>query len=140
MIDLQRPIRTERRRGFQPPWYTVYIYKCPKCGNEVTVRANSFRGRNPEPGIGAIVCPHPQCASLQIQRLILTGRSLATLKREYAEATETFVFNNVCLTLAEAANVIREAEHRFSLIGGEACGPVVVEIEERNEEWQKPKK
>lgn len=57
-LNLQRPIRSERRRGFQPPWYTVYIYKCESCGHETTVRANSYRGRTPVPGVGAIVCPH----------------------------------------------------------------------------------
>ncbi len=58
MLNLQNPIRTEKRRGFQPPWYTVYIYRCKGCGKETTVRANSFRGPNPEPGVGAIRCPH----------------------------------------------------------------------------------
>lgn len=58
VIKLSRPIRTERRRQFQPPWYTVFIYRCPN-GHEVAVRANSFRGTTPEPGVGAIECP--QC-------------------------------------------------------------------------------
>lgn len=57
-IDLSRPIRSERVRDFQPPWRTVYFYKCPGCGYEWRVRANSFRGRNPEPSHGAIVCGH----------------------------------------------------------------------------------
>lgn len=59
-IDLSNPIRVERQRGFQPNWYTVYVYRCPK-GHEVRMRASSFRGKTPEPSIGAITCP--QCES-----------------------------------------------------------------------------
>lgn len=55
-IDLRAPIRSERHRGFQPPYYTVYVYRCPTCGAERHVRAGSFRGRRPEPGVGAIRC------------------------------------------------------------------------------------
>lgn len=55
-IDLSRPVGSERVRDFQPPWRTVYIYKCA-CGRTVRVRANSFRGSRPEPGTGAILCP-----------------------------------------------------------------------------------
>ena len=55
-IDLRRPIGSERRRSFQPPYYTVYRYRCPSCGAEHVMRANSFRGRNPEPSVGAIRC------------------------------------------------------------------------------------
>lgn len=55
VIDLHRPVRSERRRGFQPPYYTVYVYRC-ECGAEHFVRASSFRGRNPEPAVGGIVC------------------------------------------------------------------------------------
>jgi len=55
-VDMRRPIRSERVRGFQPPWRTVYIYRCPECGSETRLRASSFRGRNPEPSVGAIVC------------------------------------------------------------------------------------
>lgn len=50
-IDLQRPIRIERVRGFQPPWRNVYVYKCPDCGNERRVRQNGS-GMAP----GAILC------------------------------------------------------------------------------------
>jgi hypothetical protein len=57
-IDLSRPIASEKRRSFQPPWYTVFIYKCP-VGHRVAVRACAFRGKTPEPGRGAITCP--QC-------------------------------------------------------------------------------
>jgi len=59
VIDLRRPVRSEKRRGFQPPWYTVYVYQCPTCQREVTVRAGSFRGRRPEPGVGGIRCGGP---------------------------------------------------------------------------------
>ena len=55
-LNLNTPTRSERVRGFQPPWRTVYVYRCPKCGTETRVRANSFRGRTPVPGIGAIRC------------------------------------------------------------------------------------
>lgn len=56
VISLSRPIASERRRGFQPPWYTVYIYACDACGARHTIRAGSFRGTTPEAGIGGIVC------------------------------------------------------------------------------------
>lgn len=35
LMDMQRPIRTERVRGFQPPWRTVYVLRCPQCGSEM---------------------------------------------------------------------------------------------------------
>ena len=60
LIDLQRPIRRERRRGFQPPWYTVFIYQCPVCQQETVMRASSFRGlgthQRAEPGVGGVRC------------------------------------------------------------------------------------
>jgi len=59
LIDLRQPIGSERRRGFQPPYYTVYKYRCPKCGRERAIRANSFRGSRPEPSVGAILCDGP---------------------------------------------------------------------------------
>jgi hypothetical protein len=58
-INLQTPIRSERRRGFQPPYYTVYVYRCPACQREIIVRAGSFRGRTPVPSIGAVICGGP---------------------------------------------------------------------------------
>ena len=58
LIDLCRPVRSERVRGFQPPWRTVFVYKCV-AGHEVRVCANSFRGKTAVPGVGAIRCP--QC-------------------------------------------------------------------------------
>ena len=60
VINLATPVRSERRRGFQPPWYTVYIYRCPSCGRETAVRAGAFRGigpnARPEPFVGGIYC------------------------------------------------------------------------------------
>jgi DNA-directed RNA polymerase subunit RPC12/RpoP len=58
LLNLGSPIRSERRRQFQPPWYTVFIYLCKECGKETTVRAGSFRGKRAEPSTGAITCPH----------------------------------------------------------------------------------
>lgn len=55
-IDLSRPIGSERRRGYQPPWYTVFLYTCPVCSHKVWVKAGAFRGKNPVPGTGAIIC------------------------------------------------------------------------------------
>ncbi len=58
MINLATPVKSERVRDFQPPWRTVFIYQCER-GHAVRVRANSYRGKNPVPGVGAITCP--QC-------------------------------------------------------------------------------
>ena len=65
-IDLRRPIRSERRRGFQPPWYTVYVYRCEN-GHETTVRANSFRGSRPTIG-AAVASIRPQSRSRSERR------------------------------------------------------------------------
>jgi hypothetical protein len=57
LIDLSNPIGSKRiRAGFQPHWRTVFIYKCPNCQREIRVFANAYSGKNPVPGIGAIVC------------------------------------------------------------------------------------
>ncbi len=56
MIDLSRPLRSEKRKGFQPPWYTVWVYECPMCKRLTYIRAGAFRGKYPEPGLGAIQC------------------------------------------------------------------------------------
>lgn len=58
-ISLTQPIRSEKRRGFQPPYYTVWVYRCPDCRREIFVRANSFLGKRPVPARGAIVCGGP---------------------------------------------------------------------------------
>lgn len=58
VINLAKPVRSVRERGFQPPWHTVWIYECSE-GHEVRVRANAFRGSTPVPGTGGISCP--QC-------------------------------------------------------------------------------
>lgn len=55
VINLSTPVRSERVRGFQPPWRTVFVYTCPK-GHEQRVYANSFRGKTPVPGVGGIAC------------------------------------------------------------------------------------
>ena len=55
IINLSTPVRSERRRSFQPPWYTVYVYRCSQ-GHETFVRAHSFRGTRPESGTGGIYC------------------------------------------------------------------------------------
>jgi hypothetical protein len=56
VIDLETPSGSERVRGFQPPWRTVWLYHCPVCTREIRVRANSFRGPHPVPSRGAIRC------------------------------------------------------------------------------------
>jgi len=33
-------VRQEKRRGFQPPWYWVRIYRCPRCKHETTINRN----------------------------------------------------------------------------------------------------
>ena len=56
-INLSNPKRSERiRAGFQPHWRTVFIYECPACKKEIRLFANSFIGKHPTPGVGAIVC------------------------------------------------------------------------------------
>jgi hypothetical protein len=58
IIDLSRPIRSERVRGFQPPWRTLFVYQCDR-GHTVKIHASSFRGKHAVPSTGAIACP--QC-------------------------------------------------------------------------------
>jgi hypothetical protein len=58
-INLSQPSQSQRVRGFQPPWHTVYIYTCRLCGTSHRVRASTFRGTRPEPGTGAIRCGTP---------------------------------------------------------------------------------
>jgi hypothetical protein len=49
-------VRSEKRRGFQPPWYRVLIYRCEETSIETTIRVN-WRGGAPR---GAFVanCGH----------------------------------------------------------------------------------
>jgi len=55
MIDLSRPIKGEwRGRGFGRRY--VWVYECDKCSKQVSVRASSFAGKHPVPGIGGIYC------------------------------------------------------------------------------------
>lgn len=56
LIDLARPWTRERVRGFQPPWYTVFVYRCAACGEKRRVRAVAFRGTTPVASLGAIRC------------------------------------------------------------------------------------
>jgi hypothetical protein len=56
ILNLATPSGSERVRDFQPPWRTVFLYTCPECRSVHRVRAGSFRGGRPEPGIGAILC------------------------------------------------------------------------------------
>lgn len=56
IMDLSRPCGSKRVRGFQPPWYTVFVYRCPKCGAESRIRAGAFRGKNAVTGIGGVYC------------------------------------------------------------------------------------
>ena len=56
VVNLDTPVRSERVRGFQPPWRTVFIYRCPACKREIRVRANGSNGGRPSIGPGAILC------------------------------------------------------------------------------------
>ena len=51
-IDLSRPKRSERVRGFQPPWRTVNIYECSECHKETRIYASSC------PSVGGVYCRH----------------------------------------------------------------------------------
>lgn len=51
------PIRNEKVRGFQPPYRTVYIYRCSH-GHETRMFASSFIGKRPHPTLGGIRCNH----------------------------------------------------------------------------------
>jgi len=52
-IDLQRPIRIERVRGFQPPWRSVAVYRCQN-GHESRINLHSKYLP-----VGGVYCP--QC-------------------------------------------------------------------------------
>lgn len=57
-IDLQRPVGQKKVRAGWGKWRTAFIYKCGQ-GHEVSVLCSAYRGKTPEPGVGAIMCP--QC-------------------------------------------------------------------------------
>jgi len=52
IINFSHYNRIERVRGFRPPWHTVRIYVCPKCGAEHQVNAGPHNSTGP----GAFVC------------------------------------------------------------------------------------
>lgn len=57
VIDLRKPVKGEYEgTGFGRVF--IWTYKCQN-GHYVRVRANAFRGSEPEPGVGGIECP--QC-------------------------------------------------------------------------------
>lgn len=93
MINLSNPVRRERVRDFQPPWRTVFIYICPDCKGEVRVRACSFAGGVPVPGVGAIICPHCEAMGMskldekvqEYRRRILAGEVLAPDGRSWTK-------------------------------------------------------
>jgi hypothetical protein len=58
-INLAIPLSATRVRDFQPPWRTVYLYRCPQCHRDIRVRAGAFMGRRAVPGVGGIVCGLP---------------------------------------------------------------------------------
>lgn len=55
VFGMEHCVRSEKRRGFQPPWYTVFVLRCPTCGTERHIRQN-WQGGVPSFGIkcGAI--------------------------------------------------------------------------------------
>lgn len=59
LIDLSKPLRSEKVRGFQPPWRTVFIYACPICKTELRMCASRFMGGVPVPELGTVRCERP---------------------------------------------------------------------------------
>lgn len=60
-------VKSERRRGFQPPWYTVFLVSCDGCGTHLyTVRKN-WHGPTPPGALptGRVECE--PCAKLTRQ-------------------------------------------------------------------------
>jgi len=56
IIDLSRPIGSERVRSFQPPWRTVFRYRCPVCGTLRRIYASTFIGTRAVPHMGGVYC------------------------------------------------------------------------------------
>lgn len=57
IVDISKDcVGHEKRRGFQPPWYTVRVLRCPACGGKRYLRV-SWRGTAPTGGIvcGAVI-------------------------------------------------------------------------------------
>lgn len=52
VINFNQYRHTERVRGFQPPWYTLRICVCPKCGAKHRLNAGPRNSMGP----GAFVC------------------------------------------------------------------------------------
>jgi len=50
VIDFRHPVRSEKRHEFQLLWRLVYIYRCPTCGKERHIYADTV------PDVGGIVC------------------------------------------------------------------------------------
>jgi hypothetical protein len=51
VIRIPEDVRgSEKRRGFQPPWYRVLVLVCPKCGHKSYLRQN-WHGSAPSFGI-----------------------------------------------------------------------------------------
>lgn len=49
MIEFKEAIRSERVRGFQPPWRTVLVYRCKECRREIRLRKD-WLGPTPRGG------------------------------------------------------------------------------------------
>lgn len=54
VLDIRKPDKIEKRRGFQPPWYYAYGYLCPNCGKISWLRKN-WHGIAPN---GGFRCQH----------------------------------------------------------------------------------
>lgn len=72
VIDLQHPARSERVRWFEPPWRTVWIYRCPRCGSERRLFASVYRGSNRRDGhapmLGGMRCGSLSAALANVQQ------------------------------------------------------------------------
>lgn len=55
-INLGAPVGREKVRAGWGVWRTVWLYDCPVCNSRRRIFCNSYRGKNPVPGVGAVVC------------------------------------------------------------------------------------
>jgi hypothetical protein len=108
-IDLQRPIKSERVRSFQPPWRTVHVYKCDGCKNEVRVNANSFVGKHAVPGRGAIACPHCEKPKVNEETMSVNIKGLIN-----SAITKNAVDFQTCMTGALGEKLLGAIEQRKS--------------------------